>query len=125
MTTEIHLATFNVSQDGYFGMKIACPHESLGAERPCATWTENRDEPYICECDACKEGDHECCEEEWVEGIGRKWCDCRPMDACWYQFMASEVGPEAFDFGRDGISFTLPVKFSGGSPDDPIEVTRA
>jgi hypothetical protein len=121
--TPHHTVTFTVSEDGYVGMEVACPHESLGAERPCATWEENgKDEHCICECEACKDDDHAACFESWVEGIGQQWCQCRPMDVCWYQHMASEVGPEAFNFGRDGVKFTVPVKFTGGSPDDAIDV---
>lgn len=123
MTTRPHHElVVNIVDDATIMVTLACPHTSN--LRPCASWRErDPDELCICECKACTEGDHENCNSDYVEDIGRKWCDARPVDECWYQNAVAQVGwQEMLDFGHDGVQARIPVRLHGGSWEAPIEV---
>jgi hypothetical protein len=120
---ELHVIRLTIEDEGYVMMRVECPHEALGVNRPCCTWMEKaRDEECICTCDACQQGDHDDCDQEYVPMIGRMWCQVRPIDQCWYAHMASEIGMEAFNFGRATFTITAPVRFIGGTVEDAIDV---
>lgn len=117
-----HELVIKIFADGHVIVSVACPH--TGTDRPCASWRENEaGEACICICDACAEGDHENCNSGYVEDIGRKWCDARPVDECWYQEAVAQVGwQDMLYFGHDGVEARIPVRLHGGSWEEPIEV---
>lgn len=117
-----HELVIKIFDDAHVIVTVACPH--TGPDRPCASWRENEaDEACICTCKACAEGDHDDCPSDYVEDIGRKWCDARPVDECWYQHAVAETSwQDMLDFGHDGVQARIPVRLHGNSWEEPIEV---
>ena len=118
---SLHTLVITITDERTVAYRIECPH--TGVHRPCAVWEQNADDhSCACECEACIEGAHDDCTSDGVEEIGRKWCECQPIDQCWHQHALETVGDEMLDFGLDGITVRVPVELSGGSWDEPIDV---
>jgi hypothetical protein len=66
---------------------------------------------------------HGDCESDYIEDIGTKWCDARPVDECWFQHALAAVHwRELLDVGHEGVQARIPVKLHGNSWEEPIEV---
>jgi len=118
-----HELVIHITDDGDVNVTIHCPH--TGPDRPCASWRNNDDtESCICTCEACIDGEHADCDSDDIENIGRKWCDARPLDECWYHHVVVESGywRDMLDFGHEGVQARIPVKLHGNSWEEPIEV---
>lgn len=115
--------------DAWASYQIKCSGTTV--ERACAThYDHSWPDEFTCRCEddecMCRQGDHGGCSEfgGYIEEVGDS-CRAMPRNECWYEQMMDEVGAEAFDFGRDGIKFSLPIKLTGCSFDEPIEISRA
>jgi hypothetical protein len=117
-----HELVIHIDRDGDVSVTIHCPH--TGADRPCASWRDNAEgESCICTCEACVDGAHGDCESDYIEDIGSKWCDARPLDECWFQHAIATVDwRDMLDFGHEGVQARIPVKLHGNSWEEPIEV---
>jgi len=115
-----HELVIHIDRDGDVNVTIHCPH--TGADRPCASWRDDA-ESCICTCEACVDGEHADCDSNYIEDIGRKWCDARPLDECWFQHAIATVDwRDMLDFGHEGVQARIPVKLHGNSWEEPIEV---
>ena len=103
-------------------LSVACPH--TGTDRPCASWRATEvGETCICTCEACVDGAPGDCESDYIEDIGHKWCDARPLDECWYQDAVAHADwRDMLTFSRAGVQARIPVRLHGGSWEEPIEV---
>lgn len=119
--TKPHILTYIVdpTDDELRGhWQVKC--QNHGADRECAVWYEKQG-PCECECDACREGVHEDCDEDYIEEVGTKWCKAEPRDECWYEHVMSHVGAEGFAFARRA-KWRVYVELRGCSFEEPVDV---
>ena len=118
-----HELVIHIDADGVVDVTVHCPH--TGPDRPCASWRNNDDtESCICTCEACIDGEHADCDSGGIPDIGRKWCDARPVDECWYNHVVAASGcwQDMLHFEPAGVQARIPVKLDGYSWEEPIEV---
>jgi len=108
---------------------FTCPHDhsvmvkelSPWSAPPCSTW-ETADE-CVCDCPACKEGEHGDCIQDGVSEIGRKWCEAVPMGVCFYQHALEEVGVEMLNVVTF-LEASWDVDANGWGWDEPVDVVE-
>lgn len=121
--SETHILELTLDDEGYVRYKVICPFPD-GPDRPCASWAEKLpDEPCTCECESCKEGDHENCESDYIDDIGTMDCQAKRIpNECWYAQYVNAVGREVLSFPNEMV-VSIPVTLTGYGSDSPIEVT--
>lgn len=117
----LHVLVLHIEHDGYLNVSVECPYDSIG--RPCGTWQQKaKDAPCTCACEACAADNHDDCDSEWVAEVGRKDCQCDPVNECWYDHAVAEVGTEMLRLPKEGLTFRVPAHMFGAGWDDPIDV---
>jgi hypothetical protein len=116
-----HVLVVHIDRDGYLAVKVECPHTTI--DRPCGTWEEHaKGDACRCTCGACLAGEHDKCDSEYVAEVGRKHCQCDPVDQCWFDHAVGEVGTEMLRMPKAGVTFRLPARMTGHGWDEPIDV---
>jgi len=116
-----HVLVLHIDERGYTQVSVECPHDSI--DRPCGTWEQKaKGEPCTCSCLPCVEEDHDDCESDYVAEVGRKHCQCDPINECWFHHAVSEVGTEMLSLPKGGLTFRVPAHMSGQGWDDAIDV---
>ena len=116
-----HVLVVRIDTDGWPSVRVECPHDSI--DRPCGTWIQKATgDSCTCDCDACLAGNHDGCDSDYVADVGRQHCQCEPINQCWFDHAAMEVGLEVFRLPKDGVTFRVAAHMSGHGWDDPIDV---
>lgn len=85
----------------------------------CTTWTTSP--CCLCDCLACKEGEHGDCLQDGVSEIGRKWCEAMPTGKCFYTHALEEVGVEMLNIVTF-LEASWDVDANGWGWDEPVDV---
>jgi hypothetical protein len=117
----LHVLVLHIERDGYLNVSVECPYDSI--DRPCGTWQQKpKGAPCTCACEACAADNHDDCDSEWIAEVGRKDCQCDPVNECWYNHAVAEVGTEMLRLPKEGLTFRVPAHMFGAGWDDPIDV---
>jgi len=131
MSAEHHRLNAQITGQGDIEVTITCPHDhghpddvsKPWAVPDCTTWTADGS-PCICDCDACRDGNHADCQSSYVDEIGHQWCEARPMGLCFYTHVLAEVGVEMLNV-TGFLNASWPVEVSGHGWDESIDVSEA